>query len=63
MASVILVACFWLGSRYPALNEKAAMGADVSISGLAFDILLEAPPDAGLVLSIAANTVNWIYTN
>ncbi len=63
MSTVLLLAFFWLGSRYPALNEKAAMGGDVSISGLAFDILVEAPPDASIAVSVAANTVNWIYTN
>lgn len=63
LLTVSLLAIFWLGSRYPQLNEKASMGANVSMSGLAFDILLEVPPDAGLLASAASNTVNWIYTN
>ena len=54
---------FWLGSRYPALNEKAAMGGDSPLSGLSFDIALEIFPNSGLWWEILANTVNWIYTN
>lgn len=54
---------FWTQSRYPALNEKAAMGGDTNMSGIAFDEVLEWIPNSGLMWDITVNTVNWIYTN
>lgn len=60
---VALTAFFWLGSRYPALNEKALMGADTNIVGLAFDILIAATPDSAFWWQVVANTINWVYTN
>lgn len=58
-----LALSFWFGSRYPALNEKALMGGDAPMSGLAFDILLDIFPDSPLWWQFIANTLNWIYTN
>jgi len=61
--TVLLAVMFWSGSRYPALNEKAAMGGDTPLSGLSFDIVLELFPDSSLWWALIANTVNWIATN
>lgn len=58
-----LLAVFWLGSRYPALNEKAMMGGDTGLSGLAFDIVLDIFPNSSLWWQLVANTANWIATN
>ena len=54
---------FWTGSRYPSLNEKAMMGGDTPMSGLAFDILFHIMPDSPTWWEFVANTVNWIATN
>lgn len=59
----LLVVLFWTGSRYPALNEKAAMAGDTPIAGIAFDILLEITPNTSFWAEVLANTVNWVYTN
>ncbi|GAA4644449.1 hypothetical protein GCM10023115_24090 [Pontixanthobacter gangjinensis] len=58
-----LAANFWLGSRYPALNEKAMMGGDTPVAGLSFDILFEVLPNSGILWEFTANVVNWINTN
>ncbi|MEL7444632.1 MAG: FG-GAP-like repeat-containing protein [Pseudomonadota bacterium] len=63
LAMAALAIAFWSGSRYPALNEKAMMGGDAPISGLAFDILLDIMPDSSWWWAFIANTTNWIYTN
>ena len=62
LTSVVAI-FFWTQSRYPALNQKAAMGGDTNMSGIAFDEVLEWVPDSGLLWDITVNTVNWIYTN
>ncbi|WP_128893152.1 FG-GAP-like repeat-containing protein [Erythrobacter sp. HKB08] len=65
--SVLLTAAiatyFWTQSRYPALNEKAAMGGDTNMSGIAFDEILEWVPNSSFAWELTVNTVNWIYTN
>jgi len=58
-----LAITFWLGSRYPALNEKAMMGGDTPLSGLAFDIIFDIFPDSSQWWQFVANTGNWIITN
>ncbi len=63
LALVALGATFWMGSRIPALNEKAAMGGDTPVSGLSFDIILEVFPGSSIWWELVANTSNWIYTN
>ena len=66
IVSVLMAALalyFWIGSRYPALNQKAAMGAETPITGLAFSTIVKASPDAGLPTRIAYATINWMYTN
>ncbi len=59
----LLAGIFWSGSRYPALNEKAAMGAETEVSGLAFDIIWELPEDPTLAQQVSRTAVNWGYTN
>lgn len=54
---------FWLGSRYPALDDKALMGGESPISGLAFDTVVQVLPNSALAWELAANAVNWMYTN
>jgi uncharacterized membrane protein YraQ (UPF0718 family) len=54
---------FWFGSRYPALNEKAAMGAETPFSGLAFSTIVDVPYDASVAWQILYATINWTYTN
>jgi uncharacterized membrane protein YraQ (UPF0718 family) len=60
---VVLLAAFWSGSRYPALNEKLLMGVDTPVEGLAFSTLLEVAPDEKPLPKILYTTVNWTYTN
>ena len=59
----LLSVAFWSGSRYPALNEKAMMGANTDLSALGFDTIFEVSPADPLLLQIVFNTVNWMYTN
>ncbi|ATW03544.1 FG-GAP-like repeat-containing protein [Sphingorhabdus sp. YGSMI21] len=63
LAMAGLAITFWTGSRYPALNSKAAMGGDTPLSGLAFDIVYDIFPDSALWWTLVANTANWIVTN
>lgn len=60
---VIVAIGFWGGSRYPALNQKALMGAETELSALGFDTLVVASPDDGQPKQILYNTINWAYTN
>jgi len=62
-ALIGLALIFWFGSRYPALNEKALMGGDAPLSGLAFDILFDIFPDSPMWWQFIANSLNWVYTN
>src|SRR5262245_58432992 len=59
----LLAAQFWGGSRYPALNEKAALGTDNVLGGLAFNPLIKIPPDEGVMRRIFYETINWTHTN
>ncbi len=63
LLTALLAYFFWSGSRYPALEEKALMGGDTPISGLAFDIAIEIMPGDSLLQQLWANTVNWVVTN
>jgi uncharacterized membrane protein YraQ (UPF0718 family) len=54
---------FWIGSRYPNLNEKAYMGGEMQLDALGFDVVIEVSKDDPLYFRIAATTVNWIKTN
>ncbi len=67
LLSLMLVAgiavLFWMGSRYPALDEKAMMAGDAQVMGIAFDELVEVKADASWWEQILYNTLNWGYTN
>lgn len=54
---------FWIGSRYPSLNEKAYMGGEMQLDALGFDVVIEVSKDDPLYFRIAATTVNWVKTN
>jgi uncharacterized membrane protein YraQ (UPF0718 family) len=59
----ILAFTFWIGSRVPALNEKAMMGGETSMTTLGFDVVLKAEPDDPLFTRILYTTANWAFTN
>ena len=63
LALILTALVFWSGSRYPALNEKAALGADNGTTGLAFDQVVEVFPSATVASRIIGHAVNWAYTN
>ncbi|PAP75861.1 FG-GAP-like repeat-containing protein [Rubrivirga marina] len=54
---------FWTGSRYPSLNEKAMMGGDADVEGLAFTRVVEVDPAGSALERIGANALNWAATN
>lgn len=54
---------FWTQSRYPALSDKAEMGGSTVVQGIAFDEIVELLPSDGIWWELAANTLNWMYTN
>ena len=60
----LLLAYFWLGSRYPAIDEKAAMAGEVVLEdALSFEAHF--PVEAGDPVweRIAYSTLNWVITN
>ena len=59
----ILAFTFWVGSRVPALNEKAMMGGETSMTTLGFDVVLKAEPDDPVFTRIIYTTANWAFTN
>lgn len=60
---LIVAICFWSGSRYPDLNEKALMGGDMPNMGLSFDTVSEINEKDSPVIGVLKNTLNWIETN
>ena len=60
---VALSAGFWASSRYPALDEKAAMGAGNTITTLGYSSLVKASSHSSTARRILSTTVNWIDTN
>lgn len=60
---LLMASYFWLQSRYPALNQKAMMGAAVEISAIGFDTVVEVTDADSTWRQIGANTINWMYTN
>jgi uncharacterized membrane protein YraQ (UPF0718 family) len=54
---------FWLGSRYPDLNEKSMIGAERDLQGIAFDVVLPVAPGDPVWKKILFTTVNWMDTN
>ena len=58
-----LAVAFWLGSRYPQLNEKAQMGGQTQTMGLSFDFVHIILMEDSYTAKIISNTLNWIETN
>ncbi len=54
---------FWAGSRYPALGEKAGLGADNDFAAIAFDQIVSVSNADIIVWQVLGNTINWAYTN
>ena len=54
---------FWTGSRYPDLQEKASIGAERDLQGIAFDVVLPVASDDPVWRKIAYTSVNWAATN
>ncbi len=55
---------FWIGSRVPALNEKAVMGDTALLEdGLSFGALVLKQADDPFLLRVLYSTVNWVHTN
>jgi len=63
MLTIGVAASFWLGSRYPDLNEKGAIGVERDLQGIAFDVVLPVSPDDPAWKKIVFTTVNWMHTN
>lgn len=61
---LIIALNFWLGSRVPALNEKAVMGDTALLEdGLSFGALVSNQADNPFLLRVLYSTVNWVSTN
>jgi len=59
-----LLANFWLGSRYPAIDEKAAMAGEAVLEDvLSFEARYRPEPDDPLWERVGKSTVNWTLTN
>lgn len=59
----VLTVVFWMGSRVPQLNVKAAMGEMSEISGIAFEPVLPVLPEDPYWKKVTYNMVNWMDTN
>ena len=61
---LVIALNFWIGSRVPALNEKAVMGDTALLEdGLSFGALVPKQADAPFLLKVLYSTVNWVNTN
>lgn len=60
---ILLTYYFWSTSRYPALNEKAAMAGETPTVGIGFDEWFEVNNTMPWYEIVLFNTLNWIYTN
>lgn len=58
-----LALTFWLGSRYPTLNEKALMGGGADMADLGFDKVIAVDANAGTLERVFVVTLNWAETN
>ncbi len=59
-----LLAWFWMGSRYPAIDEKAAMAGEVVMGDvLSFEAHFPVDAAAPMWRKIFYSTLNWILTN
>ena len=54
---------FWTGSRYPALQEKAIMGAQTNIFGIGFDPLITITSETPAPQKALYTFLNWLHTN
>ena len=64
LVMVVIAVTFWTGSRYPALNEKAAMAGEVQLEDpLSFETLYPVLDDDPIFKKIALTAANWLYTN
>ncbi len=54
---------FWHGSRYPDLDQKALMAGETQFSAIGFDVIVDMPANANVLVEIAVNAANWMYTN
>ncbi len=63
LLTLVVALFFWTQSRYPALSDKAEMGGSTAVQGIAFDEIVEFLPSDGMMWELAANTLNWMYTN
>lgn len=60
----LLAAVFWTQSRYPALDEKAAMSGAIQLEDpISFEAVLPVTPGMPLAQRVAFSTVNWVDTN
>ena len=60
---IVIAVYFWTSSRYPALDEKAALGGENDISALAFDQIVNVSTSDTIWSQIIGNALNWAYTN
>ena len=59
-----LLAYFWLGSRYPSIDEKAAMAGEFVLEDvLSFEAAFEIDPADPAWKRIGLSTLNWVSTN
>jgi len=62
--TVLMASCFWLFSRYPALNEKLLGGSDNSLfSALSFDAWVNVSENDGIIWQILSVFLNWADNN
>ena len=61
--TLLIALTFWLGSRYPSLDEKAMMGGDIQLEALGFDTVVEVRESDPFLYRAFGTTVNWIDTN
>src|SRR5262245_4632044 len=59
----VLALAFWSGSRYPDLNRKAAVGGDIAVTGLAFDVAVQGSARDPFWTKVAITAANWGKTN
>lgn len=60
----VVVACFWLVSRYPALDEKAAMSGTAAFEDpMTHQAHFHVPDKAPLYTRVFYTTLNWYETN
>jgi uncharacterized membrane protein YraQ (UPF0718 family) len=61
---IAVASSFWLVSRYPALDNKAALsGSEAFEDPLTHEAHFHAPRDANFITRVAYTTLNWYETN